>query len=312
MRIIECTAHKSFTISKCSFVELEIIFSYFKEYLNFIDNKVRNSEFKFNEFEKTNFKKTNFGEKAEFYDNKFYGTTLFEGIQNLNNTNFIIRSCNFLKYAYFNDSKLSHLLIDTTTFNEIASFQNTEFNTIEINRTLFEKSAFFDDMKINNIYLCSKITIRNIKQQLLRTDNKIDYDLYKAYELNAHKLELKGKSFWWFLNKDAIILIISHHFSNNGLNWFKALLLTFIWGFVFYSLFYWGNINDFNVSKIYFDNTENFLFGYTKYLIPTNIYNPLTPGREYVKSNWISFIIGKIIIAIGIYETIKSFRKYKK
>lgn len=163
-----------------------------------------------------------------------------------------------------------------------------------------------------NIDQCNKRTLRNIKHQLQRTNNKIDFDRFKSFEISAFRKELsEGKKFW-FNDKDAFILEIANLFSRNGTNWFRALKVTLVGSLFFYSIFYWIYINNFEIGNFDFNQISNFFNGFTKFLIPTNFYNPLIEQRIFVTGfSWVSFILGKIFLSIGIYETIVSFRKFK-
>ena len=85
------------------------------------------------------------------------------------------------------------------------SFQSTIFDHVSIDRTNFDKAAFFYEIYTLFIKKCNKRTLRNIKHQLQRTNNKIDFDKFKPYEINSYRKELaKGKSFW-YNDKDIFI-----------------------------------------------------------------------------------------------------------
>ena len=302
-------------LQNCQLGEFKMSLSKFKNDFEFLNVTLfSNSSFFYNVFNKTNFNNTDFGLSAEFKNNDFEKTTLFENAKNLDNTSLTFKSCKFVKYAYFNNSKIKHLSFDTTKFMEFSSFQDTVFETINIDRTVFDSPAFFDDIKILKIVNCDRRTIRNIKQELGKSGNTIDYDSFKAYEMQAHRLEVAKKADCRLFNKDWIILKVGAHFSDNGLNWFKALTHTIFWSFLIYCIFYWVYHNGFNFNKIEFSNTNSFLTGYLRYLNPTDFYDPLSFNRMYLKNSIQFFLlmIGKIFIAIGLYEILKSFRKFKK
>ncbi len=311
----------SVKIHDCAFDRIDIDHNNFSTEFQFTLNVIGDSYIMHNEFEKSNFSLTDFGRDAEFGFNDFKGTALFEKLKNENRTRIKFKSCNFFKYVYFNNSKLYELLIDTTKFQEFASFQELELHSIFLDRTIFEKPVFFEDIEIHRFNKCNKRTLRNIKQQLLRADNKIDYDIFRAHELNSYKEELKTKIKLKpnvnrkKLRRDLTILRVNSFFSNNGTDWVKAIKRTLFVAVMFYSIFYGihnssREIDLFNFTGGY----SEYFIGLFRYFLLTDFHNPLADSREYLSSVlvWIPFVLGKIFIGIGIYEILVSFRKFRK
>ncbi|WP_303318538.1 hypothetical protein Q4Q34_04315 [Flavivirga abyssicola] len=307
-------------IHDSKFKRIDIDHCNFASDFQFTLNSVQNSYFKNNEFNKTNFSLTDFGIDTEFSFNDFTGTALFEKLKNENRTRVKFKSCNFMKYTYFNKSTLYDLHIDTSKFQEFTSFQELELNSIFLDRTIFEKPAFFDDIEIFRFSKCNKRTLRNIKQQLLRTDNKIDYDNFRSHELNSYKeelkknIELKPKANRKKLRRDLTILRVNSFYSNNGTDWVKAIKRTLLVAILFYSIFY--GIHNFE-KEIDFSNASGYseyFIGLFRYFLLTDFHNPLANSREYLVNvwEWIPFVFGKIFIGIGIYEILVSFRKFRK
>lgn len=221
---------------------------------------------------------------------------------------------------HFNKSKLYELHIDTSKFQEFASFQDLELNSIFLDRTIFEKPAFFDDIEIHRFTKCNKRTLRNVKQQLLRADNKIDYDNFRAHELNSYKEELKAKIRSKVKDKrkklcrDLAILKVNSFYSNNGTDWVKAIKRTLFISFLFYSIFYGIHNSQREIDLINTSGYSEYFIGLFRYLLLTDFHNPLAQNREYLKNvwEWIPFAFGKILIGIGVYEILISFRKFKR
>ena len=183
----------------------------------------------------------------------------------------------------------------------------------------FGGGAYFDEMKINKVldksYLKDKSkilewkrTLRAIKQELQKTENKIDFNTYRNYELAAHYEELSVKKNF----KDTSILWATKWSSNFG-NWFWAFWFTLIICLVFFtSYFILENLDkSFNLS-----NWEDFVYGYFRFFLITDFKNEYyEAGESVLKFNcFVSlfpFIIGKIAVAFGLYEMIQSFRKFK-
>lgn len=307
-------------IHDSGFERVEINYCDFKNDFQFTLNSIKNSLYEHNVFNKTNFTNTDFGIDADFSFNDFSGTALFERLKNENRTRLKFKSCNFMKYTYFNKSTLYNLHIDTSKFQEFTSFQELELNSIFLDRTIFEKPAFFDDIEIYMFRKCNKRTLRNIKQQLLRADNKIDYDNFRAHELNSYKEELKTKIKLKpnvdrkKLRRDLIILRVNSFFSNNGTDFYKAIKRTLFVALLFYSIFYCIHNSSREIDLSNTSGYNEYIIGLFRYFLLTDFHNPLTDNREYLSSawEWIPFVFGKIAVAIGIYEILVSFRKFKK
>jgi hypothetical protein len=295
------------------------------EYLNILDSKFKNFYCNNNSLQSLNIERSNFlsfnlnsnqflykkdVSNLNLLSNQFNEITSFSVIK-ADKFHFFIKDCDFKKFVRFNNSNFKVLHIEETNFNDISSFQDTSFESIFIDRTNFDKTSYFDDISISNIKNCNKRTLRNIKHQLQRTNNKIDFDRFKSYEIGAYREELKKDKKFWYNDKDAFILSISNLFSNNGTNWFKAFIVTVIGSFIFYSLFFWININSFQLGNFDFSKIDSFVNGFSKFLIPTNIYNPLIDRKFVTGWSFFPFILGKIFLSIGIYEVIVSFRKFK-
>ena len=315
-------------INFSNFGNVEINKATFKDEFNFLENCIsQNFEIQNCSFSKVDFTSTKFDYSALIEKTDFNGTCIFEGLGQENKTDLKIKSCKFEKYTYFNNTRLYNLSLDAVKFNEITSFQETYFTSISIDRTVFEKLAFFDDIEIKKIDKCGRRTIRNIKQQLQSADNRIDYDRFRRYELEAYKLDLEFKIEKYknekeslnirqvdkkLLNRDLRILQLNEFVSLHGSDWKRAFIFTILIGFFFYLLFYISYNYSYSFNLTY-SNFNKFLNGLLQFYIPTNFYNPLKE-KTYIDFwlSWFPFLFGKILIAFGIYETIQSFRKFKK
>ncbi|PKH49603.1 hypothetical protein CXF68_02355 [Tenacibaculum sp. Bg11-29] len=307
-------------INDCAFNQIDIIHSKFSKEFLFTSNIIETSYIQYNEFEKSNFSSTNFGIYAKFRFNEFKGVTLFKQLKNESQTKLKLVNCNFYKYTNFNNSNLYELHIGDSNFQELTSFQELELNSIFLDRTIFEKIVFFDDIVIHKFNECNKRTLRNIKQQLLRADNKIDYDNFRAHELNSFKEELKNKLKSKSninrqkLCRDLTILRINSFFSNNGTDWVKATQRTMFVAVLFYSIFYGIHNHSREIELFSMSSFNEYMIGLFRYFLLTDFHNPLISNREYLISfwEWIPFVFGKILIGIGIYHVLVSFRKFRK
>ncbi|WP_291286082.1 hypothetical protein [Flavobacterium sp.] len=265
-----------------------------------------------NLFQKSYFSYTDFGNKAKFNRCDFLGTTLFDHVKSSNQE---FDSCKFNGYTHFNNAKISNLSILYSSFNRPTSFNEAEFDILKLFEAKFINGVYFDEMKINKVldrsYLKDKSkisdwkkTLRTIKQESQKLENKIDFNNYRNYELAAHYEELNiGTNF-----KDTSILWATKWSSNFG-NWFWALGFTVVSGLFWFSILYRiENSGTFNFEKI-----NEYFVGAFRFFLVTDFFNPLENDRTYLDNgwSWLIFIFGKIFIAFGIYEMIQSFRKFK-
>jgi len=309
--------------------------------------KTKVTKFYNNSFQKANFSKVNFKENFTFDKCDFQSTTWFENCKNIEDTHLKFVACEFKGFSLFNNSKLNKLNIDRCTFLKTASFTDTVYDSINLYEVKFDKGAFFEEIKIHDIENkkefdmisnCDELkswrrTFRTIKQELLKTDNKIDYNRFRVYEFNAYKQELKieiknlKKDILTSdsivvknrqsakIKRDIFILEISEFFSDYGTDWKRALKMTFLFGFALYVPFFGFE----NCDKDWDLNSwQIFPIGFLRFFILTDFYSPLQDGKTYIKMDgwnhlfsWIIFILGKIVIAFGIYEMIQAFRKFK-
>ncbi|NIJ45359.1 hypothetical protein FHR24_001827 [Wenyingzhuangia heitensis] len=234
-------------------------------------------------------------------------------IKNVVKTNsFYAHNLTINKTININNNKFKKMTFDDCFFYGNTSMQDNHVDKIELKDTFFSLPPFLDNLQTNiSNYNANDIkTVRTIKQQLQKTENRIDYDKFRSYELELYKKELQSTKKWW--NGDLLILKLNSLFSNHGTSWGKALKMTLLFAFGFYSILYfvknWQNefdiINGFN----------HFTSGYFKFMLVTNFYDPLSEKREFLSRfvEWIPFIFGKVFIGYGLYETIQAFRKYRK
>lgn len=154
-------------------------------------------------------------------------------------------------------------------------------------------------------------TLRAIKRELQRGENRIDFNRFRTYELAAHYQELDWKWNSGFIDKSILFLTkISTDFGNS---WRKALRFTIVGGFLIYMFLYVIENRSFSIDILNWNNWERLLSGFFRFLLVTDFYNPLETDRIYLTNpfSWIILILGKTVIAFGIYEMVQSFRKFK-
>lgn len=326
IKFLRTTFYKTAIFQNNVFCFLGFAFSNFKDFFTLTQNefaKKFSCEFFICEFEQVDFSRNLIG-KLSYTDCKFFKTALFREIPYDISSVLSFEMCRFDKYVQFNKSAFYKLILDNVKFDETASFQETYFDIISIERTIFEKGALFDDIQIKKIDDCNRRTIRTIKLQLQKEENKIDYNKFRVYEFNAYRKDAKeklkkiknDKNFNYRkrepiqLKRDLFVLWLSDLASEYGTDWKRALKFTLFLGFVSYLLFFVSENHHYSFDL---NNSNQFISGFFRFFIVTDFYNPLGPGTAYLTNpiSWFLFIVGKIIITFGIYELIQSFRKYR-
>ncbi|WP_395061161.1 hypothetical protein [Flavobacterium sp.] len=323
--------NKLVIIKNNTFSILRFAFVKFKDFTAIIKNKFTNSllenSFLLCEFEQIDFSQNDFRD-MKYIDCKFLGSAKFKDVPYNKLSIISFDMCNFYKHVNFNKSSFYKLIFENGSFIETASFQDTYFDIISIDRTTFESKAFFDNIQIKKIDDCSRKTIRTIKQELQKAENKIDYNKFRVYEFNAYRNDIKNKLREYDddkdhlnhrvrepiqLKRDAFVLWISDLVSEYGTDWKRALNFTFWSGLSIYSLFYLIENHNYTIEVSNWNNWSRFISGLFRFFLVTDFYNPLETDRVYLTNplSWLIFIFGKIVIAFGIYEMIQSFRKFK-
>ena len=323
---------KSFSITRSTLNT--VIFSHctFNDYFHYIGNKVvlNSNNFFFNHcnFPIFAFFETKLNNSTHFHHCTFSSSATFQSIENEINGELKFTTCDFNKFTDFDKSKIHKLRIEKTKFYDLVSFQETYFDIIEIDKTNFEKGAFFDDIQIKKIDNCDRRTIRTIKQELQKKENKIDFNRFRVYEFNAYRKDIRKKLAEFKkdknrfhhrkrepiqLKRDLFILNISDIASEYGTDWKRAIKFTLLSGFAAFTLFF--ILENFKLN-IDLNDWQDFVYSYFRFFLITDFKNEYyEAGERVLKFNSIislfPFIIGKIAIAFGIYEMIQSFRKFK-
>ncbi len=255
-------------------------------------------------FSNIDFSNCNFSQTFGIFRCIFMGTSYFSNVKNIYLGDLRIMYSIFNKHSVFDLANLESLIIYDCKFSDYFSAQRTKFNRINITKTIFDKATFFDDLIIINAYSCKRHTIRTIKQQLQKAENRIDYNRFRAYELAAYYRELKfHKNF-----VDKSILGLTTLFTGYNYNWFRAFIVTVLTGMLFYSMLYFF---EFYVA-LNLNNDDDFSSGAFRFFLVTDFFSPFL-DRKYLNNgySWTIFVLGKIFIAFGIYEMIQAFRKFK-
>jgi len=158
---------------------------------------------------------------------------------------------------------------------------------------------------------------RQLKVVMEKQGNKVQALIFKQYEMQAYKKELKlTKSFY---NLERIILWANQS-NDHGQNWFKPILLGVLFTILFLLLIVISSNSElsfkpsFNLHDIRY--TWNYLFQHLKFF--PNFLNPAFRMEDIFKGQNFTYTFGsyfwsliqRISISFFIYQTVTAFRKY--
>lgn len=252
---------------------------------------------------------SDFGIETEFRDVDFLERVDFTELKS-KKTTLQFKNCTFQKSTYFDNSTVLKLGFTSVAFQGITSFQQLDcLHLIKFTNSYFEKIGYFQGVKIGDENSLDSTTIQIIKGQLLKSESKIDYLKYNALEQKKHfkKLTINDPDFY--------TLLLNSKSNDFGRNWFKGLKFTFQISFFFFLIMIM--VNSFIASNypLIFDlnnpfaSTSTILLEYLKFTFSLGLESKEFQSNGYL---YLIFIIAKIFIGYGIYQTITAFRKYGK
>lgn len=147
---------------------------------------------------------------------------------------------------------------------------------------------------------------RHLKYCAEDNKDRIQALIFKSYELDAHQHTLN----WKDNTSDLLMLWFNKLSNNHGLSWIRGVIFTVTTGFVFYYIFYLCQ-NDFCSKYSFGENLMKYFW------LPNGMNDLISFLRSYPNEiigllGVISYLLGKISIAYGIFQTISAFRKYVK
>ena len=235
------------------------------------------------------------------------------------NSQVILNQCNFNKNLKVVDSKnykvTIKLIIKDTVFRELVTFERTQPENLVIINTLFQNgvSIPISDNYSKNIHSSVWCVLKN---QAIQSNDRIKALEFRKLEMDAYTRELFSKPKKY---QEKTILILNKISNNHGLSWTRGLGFTLGIVFFFYFLYHLAE-NNFHISfnNISFTNVKEFVINALQFLwIPEGIKD--LPDKLLLSKSWYSFLtmilsfyLGKIFIAFGIYQTVAAFRKHGK
>lgn len=207
----------------------------------------------------------------QFENNILNGLAVFE---------MILFYCNIdFKYVVFKGNLF---------FSHIAFFEglNLDYTYFGQNTTFFDIHELNSEKSINNT---TRNTYRIIKQQLLKSEDIIESNKYKAIELTKYRKDIWSKDYInGNLLRDGLILFFHFLSSNHSQNWF--LPITWIFGIGIITSHCISDINLFNIFKFMY------------------IATPL----DDFKDNTIWIFFNKILLGYLYYQFLVTIRKDSK
>ena len=285
------------------------------------------------------FKKEAHFEDSEFNHAPWFDYTSFENkliARNLtlNNGAFFLNS-NFIGRVNFSDLKSfnNDLNFIGSSFEENSYFYNSKIDLLNLECTIIEKNLSFLKAEIKSQ---NRETARIIKNEFIKQNNKIESLDFHAREMAEYYRELNPKKCkladWrlikWlkkilakcnkFSSTDRFILYFNKITNNHGLNPFKALFcftlpiaiisfIIYVITFKNYPIVYDSSANLWNKGT--WDAIFTVLSHFLEFSNPTHKTNFITDDIY----GWSSFIdyFSRILIGLGLYQTIQAFRKHK-
>ena len=262
----------------------------------------------------------------EFTKTRAYGKIEFK-LHNCKNSSFQIKQCYFSEEVSFFDSTFVddciELTINETVFKELVIFDKNQPQKFKIFNSLFQKGVLIPINGIKN----ETIVIKNpekihssvwcvLKNQSLSSNDKINALVYRKYEMNSYTSELSINN---EVSEEKIVLWLNKLSNNHGLSWSTGVCFTVIVWLSFYFLYVLSEYNFsfyLTISSAFFSNA--FWSDAISFLwLPQglgNLTDKLREDRSFLSSisMVLTFVLGKIAIAYGIYQTISAFRKHGK
>lgn len=190
------------------------------------------------------------------------------------------------------------------------NIESSDLSSIKLINSFFpvkkNKISSLDKTYLNHYSIYNDLYVSAKNQNNIKDRNK--------YFQASQKYLLKNLKTNFFKNLPSIISnLISRFFSNYGQSWIQSLIVTLLLSTLFFGLFLLSFQNlEFDLS---YDGWVFFKVNYLKYLPefinPTHKIDLIDSLKNKI-GDWTRFFdfFGRIIVGIGIYETIKSFRKY--
>lgn len=258
---------------------------------------------------------------SNILDIEFYNLTLISD-------SFIIRYLNsklcslVINHSFINckiefvsilDIDLPHISTNDSVFKELVIFERNNSENIEFHNTIFQNGVLIplnlkQSNKVRDVIKIQSSVWCILKNQSLLGNDKITALNYRKYEMLAYTNELKNIKGQY---SEKLVLWLNRLSNNHGLSWTRGIVFTIISWLVFFTLYEWSANRLFISFNSFLSEAISFLWLTQGLEVLTD---NLKEGSFFLKSvaMILTFILGKIAIAYGIYQTISAFRKHGK
>lgn len=249
------------------------------------------------------------------------------------------RNTVFLREAYFNDVIFMGRAYFLVKFAAGADFSDIVvtgqlFLYLDIVKQLNFKNVVVGDNlnfspHIDENLLLDRETVRKFKHVSIKQSNTISAMRYKAREMELYKRELQkdmkiyilhifrqeshadiGFAEFIFKIGEWVLLTLNRLSNNYGMSWMRGICFTLICWILFFTLTVWAEVGFDNqiIWFLYSNRLEQSL----DYFWLFNLTQGLPVDKPLTMQILFPFLIGKVFIGYGIYQTISAFRKHGK
>jgi len=239
--------------------------------------------------------------------------------------------CNLQLHGKFNEVLLDEVITNETTIikveNAIIEKFSITFSSIKAKvYFLSNRVDYFDAMNTiveGVLFVSNKSVVRDVsgrytakllKHESIKANDVITSNHFRMLELKKYQEELvknrKSKRKLDLLNEMAI-LMFSWLSNKHGQSWIRGFCFTVLSSVIFYFLF--GIISNQIEFRFIMNNENLLLWGLYWKEVLRYFWLPDISGLKGLEVGFwgaLIFIIGKIFIAYGIYQTVAAFRKY--
>lgn len=332
----ECLFNKKFIIRK--FLDLNLNDFYIEFSFCKCMDVLKISEMKLNILDFIN---NNEFEDSIFIENSNFGTLIFYGDKLKKELH--IKNCQFTEFCFHYSTSPSYFFIEECSFKDF-SFLSSKLNVLNIihfktdqikiqycdiinmrcSTALVNTYCEFFSCSMNTLFFESflllnqqiifyNLNIKNMNREVARTlkneaykrNNNILGTEYKVLEMDEYRKEVAN-----FKTLGTYFLLSLNKWSNNyGISWVRGIFFILICWVIFFSLF------------VQFRDGfgGHFIWNDPAYIKEAISYLWLLDGINEISKceivNWpmaVCFVLGKILIAYGIYQTISAFRRFGK
>lgn len=248
----------------------------------------------------------------------------------------LIENTAFIFIRNISDVQNPNCRINFESTNILGSIaiQNSHFKTIYSKNTVIIGNLIIQDTTMTNLYLDNSTPTGKIlyntdyipenlnqesacilKNQHLFVHNNIRALDFRAKEMQAYRKKLckktyRTKEYKW---SEKIVLLLNCVSNKYGLKWFRGCVFTLVSAILFTTIYMFFNQNlGFEIPNSWQDESWTSIGIYWKNVL-SYLWIPKFPDlNDMTTTALIFYILGKIIVGYGIYQTIAAFRKHGK